>query len=121
MNDYLTDLNTRLAEGLTRLPEALRQRQAAYFAGKQNPDGGFSGREGESDLYYTGFGLRGLSILDALTPEICGRAAGYLRGCLASRASVVDLFSLLYSCLLVQVGGGVDVLEASPAGLPDRG
>jgi geranylgeranyl transferase type-2 subunit beta len=120
MNSYLNDLNTRLASGLARLPEELRTRHARFFLERQNPDGGFSGREGESDLYYTGFGLRGLSILDALTPEVCGRAAGYLRGCLASRASVVDLFSLLYSCLLVQASGGVDVLEGSPADWPDR-
>ena len=37
----------------------------------QNLDGGWSGREGESDLYYTGFALRGLAVLQGLTPELC--------------------------------------------------
>ena len=44
------------------------------MAARQNPDGGYSGREGESDLYYTGFALRGLAVLGALTPAICERA-----------------------------------------------
>ncbi len=59
-------------------------------------------------------------MLDALTPDICDRAAAYLRGSLASRASVVDLFSLLYACLLVQASGGPDVLADSAADWPER-
>src|SRR5438309_10929790 len=120
MDPYLLYLTTRLAEGLARMPPDFRALHASWLASRQNPDGGFSGREGESDLYYTGFGLRGLSILDELSPEICSRAAGYLRRCLASRASVVALFSLLYSCLLVQASAGIDVLAISPSDWPDR-
>ncbi len=117
---YLLRLTTRLAEGLSRLRADFRQRHAAYLAGCQNPDGGFPGREGESDLYYTGFALRGLAVLDALTPEISNRAADFLRLRLTQQASVVDFFSLLYSCALVQLGGGPDVLAASPKDWPDR-
>jgi geranylgeranyl transferase type-2 subunit beta len=117
---YLPRLNTRLAEGLSRLPASTRHRHARYFAACQNSDGGFPDREGGSDLYYTGFALRGLSILDALTPTICERTANYLRTTLASQASVVDFFSLLYSCLLVQTSGGPNVLEGKPDDWPDR-
>jgi geranylgeranyl transferase type-2 subunit beta len=117
---YLVRLNSRLADGLARLPVAVRQRHAGYLAGVQNPDGGFSGREGGSDLYYTGFALRGLAVLDALTPGLCERTATFLRSMLASQASVVDFFSLLYSCLLVQVCGAPDVLAGSPADWHDR-
>mgnify|MGYP000671844328 CR=1 FL=1 len=42
-------------------PEATRARHARYFLQAQRADGGFSGREGGSDLYYTSFGLRGLA------------------------------------------------------------
>ena len=42
------------------LPEAARARHAGYLKSAQNSDGGFSGREGDSDLYYTAFALRGL-------------------------------------------------------------
>src|SRR5215469_8249943 len=104
MTNYLQHLNARLAEGLDRLPEDFRARHAAFLTATQNPDGGFSGREGGSDLYYTGFALRSLAVLDALTPE----------------AGVVDFFSLLYACLLVQATGGPDVLAGSPPDWPDR-
>lgn len=120
MTPYLNDLQARLTDGLAMQPAPLRDRHARFLRARQNADGGFSGREGESDLYYTGFALRGLAVLDALTPEICGQAASYLRGSLASRASVVDLFSLLYACLLVQASGGPDVLADSAADWPGR-
>src|SRR5438445_3597711 len=117
---YLLRLTSRLAEGLSGLSDDFRHRHAAFLTACQNPDGGFSGREGGSDLYYTGFGLRGLAVLNALTPEICSRAAGFLGPSLTQQASVVDFFSLLYSCALVQLGGGPDVLAGSPEDWPDR-
>ena len=117
---YFDLLTARLAGGVARLPADYRARHAAYLTAAQNADGGFSGRAGGSDLYYTGFGLRGLAILDALTPGICQRAASFLRHSLTQQASVVDFFSLLYACLLVQVAGGVEVLADAPADWPDR-
>ena len=82
---YLQRLTTRIGLGLARIEPTLLRRQASYLLACQNADGGFSGREGESDLYYTAFALRGLSVLDALTPEVCDRAATFLRGCLMAR------------------------------------
>jgi geranylgeranyl transferase type-2 subunit beta len=120
MNDYLQNLNARLATGVANLPEALRQRQARYLASRQNPDGGFPGREGESDLYYTGFALRGLAVLDALTPAIAEQAAGFLHSALTRQTSVVDFFSFLYACVLVQATGGGDVLAGSAPDWPQR-
>src|SRR3954470_5044582 len=119
MANYLQTLTTRLTDGLLRLPQEFRDRHAAYLVARQNPDGGFSGREGPSDLYYTGFALRGLAVLDALTPGVCERAAAFLRGCLTRQTSVVDFFSFLYACLMVQTGGP-DVLADGPADWPDR-
>jgi geranylgeranyl transferase type-2 subunit beta len=117
---YLPRLTALLGDGLARLPEEFRARHRVYLAAAQNADGGFSGREGGSDLYYTGFALRGLAVLDGLTPDLCQRAAAFLRHSLTQQASVVDFFSLLYACLLVQAGGGPDVLADSPADWPDR-
>ncbi len=117
---YLERLALDLIIGLSHVPEECRARHAAYLAAAQNPDGGFSGREGPSDLYYTGFALRGLAILGELSPQLCDRAAGYLRACLSHRASVVDFFSLLYSCGLVAISGGPDVLAETPPGWQDR-
>jgi geranylgeranyl transferase type-2 subunit beta len=120
LEPYLSRLTARLADAIARLPADLRARHVAYLRAAQNPDGGFSGREGGSDLYYTGFALRSLAVLDALTPEVSQRAAGFLRRSLTEQASVVDFFSLLYACLLVQSAGGPDVLADSPADWPMR-
>lgn len=117
---YLARLTERLAQGLRQLPQERRQRHVRYLLASQNPDGGFSGREGGSDLYYTGFALRSLAVLDALSLKSCEQAARYLRSSLQAQASVVDFFSLLYALLLVQASGGPDVLEAAPADWPER-
>jgi geranylgeranyl transferase type-2 subunit beta len=117
---YLPRLTARLADGVARLPAEVRARHTAYLLGAQRADGGFAGREGDSDLYYTGFALRGLAVLDALSAEVAGGAAGFLRDSLARQASVVDFFSLLYACLLVQGAGGPDVLAGAPPDWPDR-
>jgi geranylgeranyl transferase type-2 subunit beta len=118
--DYLQDLNEQLALRVARLSDEVRKRTAAFCLERQNADGGWSGREGDSDLYYTGFALRTLSVLEVLTPEIAAKTAGFLKTCLAGQASVVDFFSLLYSALLVQVSGGPDVFGDAPSDWPER-
>jgi geranylgeranyl transferase type-2 subunit beta len=117
---YLTQLTNRLLEGLERLPEEVRARHTQYLLAAQNPDGGFSGREGASDLYYTGFALRSLAVLQALSPEVCQRAAQFLQSQMSGSAGVVDFFSLVVSCYLVPLGGGPDLLADAPAGWQDR-
>ncbi len=117
--EYIIGLTTRLLEGLAALPAPFRDRHARFITARQNPDGGFSGREGESDLYYTGFALRSLAVLERLTPDVCNRAANFLRQSIARQTSVVDFFSFLYSCLLVKTEGP-DVLAGSPADWPER-
>ena len=64
----------RAAAGRTFASEARE-----YLSREQNPDGGFPGREGGSDLYYTGFALRSLAVLQALTPEVCSGRPRFLR------------------------------------------
>ena len=117
---YLERLTSRMTEGLARVPQEIRQRHIAFLQAAQLPDGSWPDREGGADLYYTGFGLRGLAALDALTPEIAERAAGSLLAALNQQANVVDFYSLLYSCLLLQVSAGIDVLAGSPPDWPDR-
>src|SRR5262249_11285290 len=60
------------------------------------------------------------AVLDALTPDLANRAAGYLGRCITQSASIVDFHSLLFSALLVQAGGGPDVLANSPPDWPGR-
>ncbi len=117
---YMQALTRRLTDGAARLPSAMRERHRVYLLKARNGDGGFSGREGGSDLYYTAFGLRSLAMLDTLTPEFCRETLPFLRDSLTRSASVIDLFSLLYAALLVQAGGGIDLFADSPADWPER-
>jgi geranylgeranyl transferase type-2 subunit beta len=117
---YLAQLMTKLIAGLEKKLDPFRQRHVRYVLSCQNPDGGFSGRDPASDLYYTGFALRNLVLLGGLTPEIAERTAAYLRMRLNGQATPIDFFSLLFSCLLIQTSAGMDVLEDVPGDWPDR-
>ncbi|HEV3448785.1 MAG TPA: prenyltransferase/squalene oxidase repeat-containing protein [Gemmataceae bacterium] len=117
---YLENLARRITDGLRQLPEEFRARHRTFLHARQNEDGGFPGRDGGSDLYYTGFALRSLAVLDGLTIDVTDRAAGFLRRSLTQQASVVDFFSLLYAALLIQINGGPDVFSSSPPDWPER-
>ncbi|MCI0703321.1 MAG: terpene cyclase/mutase family protein [Planctomycetia bacterium] len=117
---YLTRLTNRLLDGIERLPAEVRERNTTYLLEAQNADGGFSGREGGSDLYYTGFALRSLAVLQALNSDVCNKAANFLRTKMTGSAGVVDFFSLVVSCYLVPIGRGPDVLADAPTDWRDR-
>ena len=70
MPAYLESLTLRLAAGLETLPDEARERHAAFLKTFQQPDGGFRRHEGGSDLYYTGFALRGLALLAISTVKL---------------------------------------------------
>jgi geranylgeranyl transferase type-2 subunit beta len=109
MISYLGNLSLRLAGGAMRLPEELRRRHATFLSGQQRADGGFAGRQGDSDAYYTGFALRGLALLGELAAESADRAARFLVGLIDRPLPSVDFLSLVYSAVLLEVTHGLDV------------
>lgn len=113
---YLEQLTLRLAEGIGKLPEDLRRRHADFLRRSQRDDGGFGGREGASDLYYTGFALRGLAILGELHGEVAQRAAAFLTSQLSSRVAIVDFLSLVYGAALLERMAGMDMFAHLPTG-----
>jgi len=117
---YLLRLGTRLTAGLTDMDAERRRRHREFVLSQQMPDGGFRGREGDSDLYYTGFAVRTLMILGGMTPEECERISGYLRSCRQERLSVIDLVSWLYSGVAVQLSGGEDPFHDADADWLER-
>jgi geranylgeranyl transferase type-2 subunit beta len=117
---YLQRLTGRLIDGADRLPADVRRRHAQWVGGRQNPDGGFSGREGGSDLYYTGFALRSLAVLQHLESAVCAQSANYLQSLRPRPTTPIDVFSFLVAAALVRVGGGPDVLAESGEDWPDR-
>lgn len=120
MSVYLQQLTVRLAEGIGQLSEERRQRHTDYFLRAQQEDGGFAGREGTSDLYYTTFAMRGLSILGELYGEVAERVESFLKPKLSSHQTIVDFFSLFYAANLLKVSSGKDIFAGSDAGWPDQ-
>ena len=93
---YLRDLAARLETGLKRLPEGFCRRQARYIVQAQNADGGFAGRQGPSDPYYTSFAVRGADLLsNEVETDLWRRAGRYLRERGPSATDVVECFCVL--------------------------
>ena len=111
MNTYLEELTVRLSIAAAQLAEEVRDRQGQFLLAAQREDGGFAGREGDSDLYYTGFALRGLAILGLLDGPVAQRAADYLKSRLSGQESIVDFFSLIYGAKLIESAAAINVFE----------
>lgn len=120
MPTYLEQLTIRIAEGVGLLTEQERALQTSYFLAAQKADGGFGGREGGSDLYYTGFALRGLAILGELHGPVAERTANFLKSRLGGQESVVDFFSLIYGAMLLKSAAGLDIFAQSQANWRDQ-
>ena len=103
MPTYLEQLTLRLANGVAGLPESVRRRHGDFLCSAQQADGGTVGRQGGSDLYYTGFALRGLAVLGQLNGPVAESAARFLKGRLSGRQSIVDFLSLIYGAMLLNV------------------
>jgi len=86
----------------------------------QQPDGGFAGRMGGSDLYYTAFALRGLSVLGCLDGEVGEKAGDFVRKQMSSKQTIVDFFSLFYAASLLLIFAGVNVFEDADDRWPDQ-
>ena len=119
MLSYLEELTLRLAQAIADLPEEVRVRHAEYLKAAQRADGGFSGREGDSDLYYTAFGLRSLAMLGELYGPPAERAAAFLQPRLTGHESVIDLLSVIYCAKLLELSAGIDVWTESASGWRD--
>ena len=117
---YLFQLADRVARGLNKLDAARTQRHRDFLLTQQMPDGGFRGREGDSDLYYTGFAVRALAVTGGLEPDACTSVTSFLAKFAPLDLGVIDLLSWLYSALVVQAPGGIDLLADSPTDFADR-
>ena len=107
---YLQELTLRLAAGAQGLEPSLRERHVVWLSAQQRDDGGFAGREGDSDPYYTAFALRSLWILNGLSEGIGKRAARFLRTRMTQRESIVDLISLIFAAAICELAVGEVVI-----------
>jgi geranylgeranyl transferase type-2 subunit beta len=114
---YLDMLDALLRPGSAGLSARFVECQVRFVAGCQQPDGGFCGRKGGSDAYYTDFALRTLTWL-APGHEALGPAAGYVGRRPYPPGSVVECFNGLHARRLLEclAPGGLD----DAAGAADR-
>jgi len=117
---YLLQLASRLNSGLGHWEASRRALHRDFILAQQQEDGGFGGREGDSDLYYTSFALRGLVLTDEVPPESLQQASQYLEQHDPQQLNVVDLISWLNSALIVQMNAGIDLLANLPEDFADR-
>ncbi len=109
MLPYLVRLTARLSEGLGRLPAKQRTRHAKYLLSAQQPGGGFCGRDGSPDLYYSTFALRALAVLGELQNEPAEQATEFYRQRMTGRETIVDSLSLVYGAKLLEAAAGINV------------
>jgi len=107
----MLDVLLQVAGGIGSLDADRRSCHAAYLARSQNPDGGWPGRQGASDLYYTAFGLAGVAILGELTAPVSGHAADFARGRVAAAPAMpacIDVLALVTTAMLLESATGAD-------------
>jgi geranylgeranyl transferase type-2 subunit beta len=120
-NSFLLNLTGLLAAGLNDLDPERAARHVDLILSFQRPDGGFAGRSGGSDLYYTSFAVRGLALLNAMNDLRCRLVANYLKTAAAKQQySLIDLVSWFYSFITVQLSGTTPPFVRDAAALSDE-
>lgn len=112
---YVLQLAARLRDGLERLGTPFRSRQTDYLLSSQKGDGGFAGRRGNSDLYYTCFALRAADALNVCAPEFWRSAAAFVRKNSTEPEDVTDCLGLLTARTLLAGRGQTLWCEACTA------
>jgi geranylgeranyl transferase type-2 subunit beta len=117
---YLIQLADRVSRGLKRIPMQNIERHRDFLLTQQTASGGFRGREGDADLYYSGFAVRALAVTGGIPDATLPLFTAYLRQSSPALTGPIDLLSWLYAALVVQASGGDDLLEEMPPDFPDQ-
>jgi len=78
---------------------------------RQTPEGGFAGREGGSDLYYTAFALRAIALVGEPESDLSSRLADYLLEQTKTSISTIDTISLIFAASLLETWAGDKVFQ----------
>ena len=103
MISYLAQLTSRILPGVLRETPLRRDELRACFLGTLDQNGGFRGRKGSGDLYYSAFALRGLFLLGMLDDKkILSGIAGFLEAqLLRNDLSPAEILSWTFCASLV--------------------
>lgn len=113
---YLIRLGERLSAGLLEMDETRKQRHREFILAHQMPDGGFRGREGDSDLYYTSFAVRSLMMLDGIPDQAAQSLIDYMRSLDWRSLNVIDMMNWFATALAIQLSTGTDLIADEPNG-----
>jgi len=122
MRRYLAQLTERILPGMLRKQPEQRDKLRTYFLAALDHNGGFRGRKGNGDLYYSAFAVRGLFFLGMLDDEeLLPRIAGFLevqyhRDDLAP----ADILSWFFCTTLVHTVQGREISPEYTASLINR-
>jgi len=115
MSVYLDRLDTVLHAGVASLSEHFRNKHAAFVISRQQPEGGFTGRSGAADIYYTDFAVRSLTMLGNWRHQPALHAAQrYLQRLASGPGNVIECFNRLNLRRMLggpKRGGYMDVLR----------
>ena len=105
---YLIDLSMRLASGLLDMPADERGGHDRALKSFFQPDeGGFAGREGGADIYYTSFALRSLALLEGMDDAPLKLVDGYLQRIDPTKVSLIDGLCWVFSVTSLQMMGQI--------------
>lgn len=109
---YLDTLDEKLAAGVARLGPSFAEPRVRFVLSKQMPEGGFAGRRGGADIYYTDFALRTLLLLGAR--DAAARTAPYVAHQTATPRDATECFNRLNCVRLLARCGIKTALDVHP-------
>ena len=119
---YLAQLTERILPGMLHEKPERREELRTYFLTALDQNGGFRGRKGSGDIYYSAFALRGLFLLGMLDDEkLLTRVAGFLETELYRNDLMpAEIFSWAFCATLVYTVQGKKILPEQITGLLER-
>ena len=122
MISYLAQLTERILPGMLREKPERREKLRAYFLTALDQNGGFRGRKGNGDLYYSAFAIRGLFLLGMLDDEtLLPRVSHFLEEQhRRDDLTPVDILSWTFCATLIQTVQGTEPLPEQMASLLNR-
>ena len=107
---FFARLTLRLAAGVECLATDERRRIASFFRARQDSGGGFTGRQGNTDIYYTSFAIRGLGLLGELDlPGIESYLAQKVEESRQTVLSCTETISLFFAVHLWEMYSGQSI------------
>jgi len=122
MISYLAQLTERILPGMLQEKPERRDKLRTYYLAALDQNGGFRGRKGSGDLYYSAFAIRGLFLLGMLDDEnLLPRVAEFLEEQHRREdLSPPDLLSWTFCATLVHTVRGTELLPEQMTTLLNR-